>query len=133
MKTAKMLLPAIAAIILAAFATLQSGCLAVAAAGAAGGTVAYLRGDLRATVDATLPQTKEAVVAALEKDLGLIISTRDIKGNSAKYISRNNYDKELTIYVERVDEDDTLISIRVGVFGNEARSREVLDAIRARL
>jgi len=46
---------------------------------------------------------------------------------------RNAKDEKITIIVEKEGEGVTALRIRVGVFGNEALSRSILDTIKGNL
>ncbi|MEY3608356.1 MAG: hypothetical protein RLZZ447_1144, partial [Verrucomicrobiota bacterium] len=56
-----------ASLLLLALAGLGSGCVAIVAAGAGAGTVAYLRGELEATLGGNLERTNQAVGKAVQE------------------------------------------------------------------
>ena len=114
---------------------LCSGCalLVVGGAAAAGaGTVAYVRGDLQATVDGTLDRSWTATQSAM-KDLEMSVTDQQKDGLSARLIARGVGDKKVTIRLKKVTGTTTEISIRVGTWGDEAKSRQVLDGIKKHL
>ena len=107
------------------------GCL-VAAVGAGAGTVAYMRGDLEAVeakdIDAVYAATKKAV-----EQLELKVSSDTKDALSAEIVARDAQDKKITIKLKSTTEDTTEISIRVGTFGSETKSRLIHDQIKKNL
>jgi len=112
-------------------AVLLQGCV-VAAIGAGAGTVAYMKGDLEAVeakdIDTVYAATKKAVE---QLDLSVSQDTKDAL--SAKIVARDAQDKKVTINLKSTTEDTTKISIRVGTFGSETKSRLIHDQIRKNL
>jgi len=112
-----------------------SGCflVAVGAAGAAGaGTVAYVRGEL----DATLGNQYNTVVDASSRavsqlQFAMVSETRD--AFNAEIIARTAQDKKIDITVTKRADDLTNVRIRIGLFGNEEESRAILDRIKLNL
>lgn len=112
-----------------------AGCalLVVGGAAAAGaGTAAYVRGDLKANLDATLDQTLAATRAAL-KELQMPITVEEKDGLSGKLTARAVGDKKIGVRVNKVTGTLTEVAIRVGTWGDETMSREILDKIKQRL
>lgn len=109
-----------------------SGCVAVVAAGGAAGGVAYVRGELQATLDEPVTAVNEAVIEAGEA-LGLnsISAAGDKLGG--EFVFRNAQDEKVTIQTEPVTEKSTELGIRIGLFGDQARSQLILDAIKEEL
>lgn len=108
-----------------------SGCLVVAAgAGAAG--AAYVMGDLEATVNGTPQKVVEASKGVLEEK-----ELRDVHGDATgvdgSASARMASDTKIEITVKRQDEKTCKLSIRVGTFGDEKLSQDLLDRIRAKL
>jgi low affinity Fe/Cu permease len=107
------------------------GCLAVAV-GAGAGTVAYLRGDLEALeakdIDAVYVAAKKAV-----KQLDLIVSSDAKDALSAEIVVRDAQNKKIAIKLKSTTEGATQISIRVGIFGSETKSRIIYDQIKKNL
>jgi Protein of unknown function (DUF3568) len=110
----------------------QSGCLAVAAAGAAGGTVAYVKGDVEATVDAGVQQTYDATKAAME-ELKLPLLSSSVQAMQAKVEARVGSDNKATVDIKGQSEKLSKINIRVGTFGDDGLSQTILAKIRAHL
>jgi Protein of unknown function (DUF3568) len=112
-------------------AVLVQGCL-VAAVGVGAGTVAYLRGDLKA-VEAKDIDTVYAAAKTAAKQLELTV-TKDTKDEmSAVIVARDAQDKKITITLKAPTEDTTEISVRVGIFGNETKSRRIYEQIKENL
>ncbi|MHC4507549.1 MAG: DUF3568 family protein [Planctomycetota bacterium] len=119
------------AILLVSAAVLVQGCIVVAI-GAGAGTVAYLRGDLQAVEAADLDTVYAAAKKAAEQ-LELVV-TRDTKdAMSAVIITRDAEDKKITIRLRAATEETTKISVRVGTFGSETKSRRIYQKIRENL
>jgi len=105
----------------------------VAAVGiGAAGTIAYVRGDLQAVESASIDEVYEASLKAL-KELELI-PTRKVKDAlGAEIITYDAQDKKITIILKFTAEGTTKLSIRVGVFGSETKSRLIYQKIRDNL
>ena len=112
-----------------------SGCavLLVGGAVAAGaGTVVWVKGELKATVDGTLDHAWAASQAAL-KDLQMPVTGQEKDGLQGKLTARAAGDKKVTILVKKATGTTTDIGIRVGTWGDEPMSREILDKIKKHL
>ena len=108
---------------------LLTGCV-VAAAGAAAGAVAYVRGELQSSVDQTFPKTVEATRAALkELEFAKISEKKDAL--DAELIYRTALDRKVTIKLNKVSANTTKIKIRIDNFGDEAFSISILEKIKA--
>jgi hypothetical protein len=118
--------------LLGVFALAGSGCLIVAAGAAGAGTVAYVRGDLQATLDAGYEESLRATRGGLERMKYSIISDRS-DALAGEFVARTALDKKVQVRVTKESDALTKIRIRVGVFGDEEISRSLLDAIKARL
>ena len=123
-------------VLLAASPFILTGCLAAAAVGGAAaagaGTVAYIKGELKATEEATLNKTWEATVAAIDELQFLVVNK--LKDNvSAELESKTADNKTVKIQLKRVTDNLTDISIRIGTFGDESLSRYILSKIEAKL
>jgi hypothetical protein len=123
-------------VLLAACPFILTGCLAAAAVGGAAaagaGTVAYIKGELKATEEATLNKTWEATVAAIDELQFLVVNK--IKDNvSAELEAKTADNKTVKIQLKRVTDNLTDISIRIGTFGDESLSRYILSKIEAKL
>lgn len=111
---------------------LTTGCLAVAAGAGAAGAVAYVRGELTTTLEASLDHTVKATNDAVQQLQFAKIS--ESKDALQAYITvRNAADKKIKFSIERTSDKLTKLTIRVGVFGDEAQSMTILDKIKANL
>ena len=128
MRTSKAL--PLVALILASTPVL-SGCVVVAvAAGAA--TVAYVNGDLEATVEASPPRVVEASEAAL-KGMEIDVTSSEKSGIDGRVVGRSALNKKVEITVKRESDTTSKLSIRIDTFGDESLSRQIYDKIRAEL
>lgn len=109
-----------------------SGCVAVAAGAGAGAAVAYVRGDLDATVNGGFERALRAANEAVD-DLKFAKVSEKKDALQAILIVRNAADKRIEIRVEQAGETLAKVKIRVGVFGDEALSLVILERIKAKL
>jgi Protein of unknown function (DUF3568) len=126
------ILRALAALMLAAALALHSGCLAVAAGAAGAGTVAFVRGELAATLDQNFDRTEHATNRAIQ-DLKFAKISEKQDALVAVIVARTAEDKKIEIKVSSMSAAQTRVQIRVGVFGDEALSQRILEKIRANL
>ena len=110
-----------------------SGCFAFAV-GAAGGVAGavYVMGKLKDEVDHPVPVVHEAAVAAM-KDLELKVTEDKVDKLSAHVESAFSDGVNIWIDIDSVSDSRTLVTIRVGVVGDEVRSRKIYDTIRQHL
>jgi hypothetical protein len=107
------------------------GCL-VAAVGAGAGTVAYLRGDLESVETKDIDEVYTATKKAVEQ-LGLNVSSDTKDALSAEIVARDAQNKRIVIKLKSTLENTTHISIRVGTFGSETKSRLIYEQIKKNL
>jgi hypothetical protein len=113
-------------------ASLQSGCVVVAAGAAGAGAVAYIRGE----VVSNLEQNVDAVFAATDRALGKmeLVRVSDNKTSvDAQLLARTALDKRVEIRLTRVSDKLTKVQIRVGVLGDQYLSITLLEKIKAEL
>jgi hypothetical protein len=117
-------------ILLAAF---SSGCVAlfVGAAGGAAGTV-YVMGKLTEELSYDVPTVHGATLNAMKK-LELMLSEERADTLSAHMESEFADRAHVWIDLESVGESRTRITVRVGLTGDELRSRKILDRIKESL
>jgi hypothetical protein len=124
-----------AAIVISAALLAAPGCflVAVGAAGAAGaGSVAYVRGELDAHLGSPFDAVANATDNAIAQlQLAKISEARD--AFSAKILARSAEDEKIDITVVKEADSLTKVSIRIGIFGKEEKSRAILDKIKASL
>ena len=109
-----------------------SGCGVVVVGGAAAGTVAYVSGDLSATLEANLAQAVKATDIAI-KENKIIQVSRSVDDLGAAYVLRTQQDDKIEIGLAETSVNATIITIRVGILGDEPLSNNILDEIQARL
>lgn len=102
--------------------------------GAAGGTAGtvYVMGKLKEQVNVPVPKAHQATLAGL-KDLGLLI--REDRGDKLTAYVKSEFADGTTVWIdiENVSDSGSRIEIRVGLTGDEARSRKILEAIKKHL
>jgi hypothetical protein len=124
------------AVLLLALAIQISGCaeavlVGVGAAGGAGAAL-WAKGKMEEELDASFSKAHTASLAAL-KDLELPVN-KDVKeGLKAKIESQFPDGKYVSIGIRAVTESSSKITVRVGTFGDKARSEKILGAIHQHL
>ncbi|MEE9370993.1 MAG: DUF3568 family protein [Sedimentisphaerales bacterium] len=118
-------------ILFVGMAVFIQGCV-IAAVGAGAGTVAYVRGDLQTVESKSLDDVYEATEKAI-KELGLNVTKKTKDAMSATIVARDAQDKKITIKLSASTEETTKLSIRIGVFGSETKSRRIYEEIKKNL
>ncbi|MDE3042735.1 MAG: DUF3568 family protein [Nitrospirota bacterium] len=114
-------------------AVFSSGCVAlvVGAAGGAAGAV-YVMGKLSEELSYDVPAVHGAALTAM-KELGLTLSEDRADTVSARMESEFADRAHVWIDLDSMGESRTRATIRVGLTGDEVRSRKILDAIKQAL
>lgn len=111
---------------------LLNGCVVVAAGAVGAGAVAYVRGELEASLEADLDTAYAAAQRALARlEFAKIEQSRS--GVDARLVHRTALDKKVEIKLKKVTDRLTKIEIRVGIVGDQELSLTLLDKIRAEL
>ncbi|MBA3613344.1 MAG: DUF3568 family protein [Nitrospirales bacterium] len=115
--------------------SIMSGCAVVllgagAGAGVAGAT--YVMGKLEDEVNAPVPKVQQASVAAL-KSLELPVDKQRGDKLAAELESETADQKKIWVSITSLTSSRSKIVIRVGLMGDEARSRQILQASHTRL
>jgi hypothetical protein len=118
--------------VLLAVVVSTSGCVAVAAGAGAGAAVAYVRGQLEATLGSGFENSVQATNSAI-RELGLAKVSERKDALLAVIIVRNAEDKKIEIRLENSALELTKIRIRVGIFGDEPLSIAILERIKNHL
>ena len=119
-------------VLLVGMVGLVGGCMVVAVGAGAAGTVAYVRGDLEAVESKKLDAVYEATLKAVDRlELNVTKETKD--SLSAVIVARDAQDKKITIKLSATTDDTTKLSIRVGLFGSETKSRLIYQKIHENL
>lgn len=113
-------------------ALVQSGCVAVVAAGAAGGGVAWYNGKLEVDVEGSIDEVYRASQKALTQ-LEFAKISENKSAVDAQLVSRTALDKKVEITLARGTGKSTKVAIRIGVFGDEPLSMTILEKIKANL
>jgi len=119
-------------VLLVASVVSVGGCVVAAVGAGAAGTVAYLKGDMEAVESNKLDEVHAATLKAVE-ELGLKVTKVRKDALSAAVVARDAQDKKVTITLSATTEQTTKLSIRVGVFGSEAKSRLIYQKIHGHL
>ena len=115
-------------VLLVGIAILGQGCVVAAVGLGAAGTIAYIRGDLEAIESEDINAVYEASIQAAEElELRIISKTKDAL--SATIIARDAQDKKVQIILRTTAENTTKLSIRIGTFGSETKSRLIYQRI----
>lgn len=113
-------------------AMVLGGCLFAAGTAAGVGTWAYLEGKYTENVKAEPGE----VVAATERafaELKLTPLTKEGSGLGGRVTGREADDTKVNVDVESLGSGISKVTIRIGVFGDEAKSRALMEAIKKQL
>ncbi len=108
------------------------GCGVLILGGAAAGTVGYVSGDLSATLDGTFEEVIRATDQAIA-DNSITQTSRNAGRYSGVYQLRTSQGDKVALNIAYATKDLTNITIRVGVFGDEPLSYQILNEIQSRL
>ena len=117
------------------FPLMQIGCVVAAVgvgAAAGAGTVAYLKGELKALEDANIDRVWSATEGAVN-ELNFIVTNKVKDSVSAKLDALTADNKSIHITLKRKTGSLTEIIIRIGTFGDEKLSMLILEKIQKRL
>ena len=107
----------------------SSGCfpLVVGAAAGAGGVI-WAKGELQETFKRNLVNVHDATIQSL-KDLNILILSDRKDDLTAKLKAQLADGREIRISIEHLTKNSSKLSLRIGVLGDEAKSREILARI----
>lgn len=114
---------------------LLQGCLTFLAGGAAlgtAGTVVYVRGNYSAELPRSLFACDRAVKTICRR-ARLTEIKRTCNGHRSVRICRDLQDVKIKIFLKELDPELTRITLRVGAWGDEESSRELLAEIEREL
>lgn len=114
----------------------NNGCPAVfvgAAAGgaAAGGAVRYVGGELRSTEEVTLSRAWKATQLAMD-DLKFHIEEKGKDAFDAELKASGASGKKIKVALKKISDKRPEVRIRIGIFGDESLSRQILEKIKKR-
>ena len=115
-------------VLLASLSVTTGGCLAVVAAGSAGGTAAWLSGKLTQEVDASVEEVFAASKKALQS-LNLPITGQTLKDDVSQVMGRDVDGQTIWVDAHRISEKRSRIEIRVGAISDKETARKILDKI----
>jgi len=118
-------------IVIIIIAVTAQGC-AVAFVGAGAGTVAYLKGSLKAVLDSDLDNAFNASLKALEA-LEIAPTKKEKDALSAVIKAETAKEKNITIKLKAAENNLTELSIKIGAFGDRTQSQLIYDEIRKHL
>jgi hypothetical protein len=98
----------------------------------AAGTIAYVRGDLQVSEPEPIDVVYDATLKALEA-LELPVTSQSKDALVAEIITYDAQGKKIRIKLKASTDKTTQLSIRVGVFGSETKSRLIYEKIRDHL
>lgn len=116
-------------ILLLGLAFSGQGCMVAAVGLGAAGTIAYVKGDLQTEEPEPIDVVYEATLKALA-DLDLHVTSQSKDALVAEIITYDAQDKKIKIKLKTLTDNTTQLSIRVGVFGSETKSRLIYGKIR---
>jgi len=119
-------------VLLASTVLLINGCMVAAVGAGAAGTVAYVRGDLEAVESKKLDEVYEVTLKAVD-ELELNVTKKTKDAMSAVIVARDAQDKKVTIKLSATTEETTKVSVRIGLFGSETKSRLIYQKIHENL
>ncbi len=126
------IIPFFYALVLLALPFIFSACWAAVGAGAGAGTMAYIDGSVTDTLDANMNVSHKAVLKAMQ-DLKLTTTSDSMDELNAEVIARDSRDEKIKIELEKLTESATKVSIRVGLFGDQSLSVDILGQIKKNL
>lgn len=100
-------------------------------AAAGGASVAYIKGELKSTEQVSLNQAWQATQKAMD-DLGFHITSRAKDAFDAELTASGARDKKVKIILKKISDTRTEVKIRVGTFGDQSLSAQILESIRRR-
>jgi hypothetical protein len=114
---------------------MNSGCtVALLGAGAGAGVAGttYVMGKLEKEINAPVPKVQQATVAGL-KSLNLPVDKERGDKLAAELESETADNKKIWVSITSFNSTTSKIVIRVGLMGDEVRSRQILEAIQSNL
>jgi len=106
--------------------------IGAAAAAVGAGTYYYVKGDLKRNYEAPMDKTWEATVKSVE-ELKLTIESQKHDGLSGVITGKTADEKGFEINLKRLGENSTEVGIRIGTFGDRAKSEAIHDKILSKL
>ncbi len=106
-----------------------SGCAPLIVGAAVGaGSMAYAKGDLEKNLEYPVENVHSAALEGL-KDLGVFVKADALNRHSANISGEFDDGKKIQIHITALTERSSKLVIRVGILGNEPKSRMILNAV----
>ncbi|MGB9667945.1 MAG: DUF3568 family protein [Thermosulfidibacteraceae bacterium] len=109
----------------------QVGCIVVATSvGAAGGIAGYryVKEKLEITYNIPYDTVRQAIVRSLEK-LAMVITEYRYDGLEGIIKAKTKTDTPVEIHFKKIGKEATLVTIKVGIFGNKVKSLAIKEEI----
>ena len=94
--------------------------------------VGWARSEVKVALEGNVTAVNDAVEVVC-KDLKLFQITKERDLLSGKYVYRNAKDEKITLTTEAKTSEITELRIQVGLMGDSAQSRLILDKVREQL
>ncbi|RJP14538.1 MAG: DUF3568 family protein [Candidatus Abyssobacteria bacterium SURF_5] len=123
----------VALVVLVGLSVAVYGCAAAAGAAAGAGTYAWQAGKLSFTTPNAVAPTHDAVLEAFDElNITVVQDETSQLGGTIKG-SVPDTGEDVTIDLEPQADNVTKVDVRVGFFGDQAKSQKIADAIRRNL
>ena len=95
------------------------------------GTIAYIGGELKSTEEVSLNRAWKAARKAMN-DLEFNITSKGKDAFDAELSASGAGGKKIKVTLKKISDNRTEIKIRIGTFGDESLSRQILEKIKKR-
>ena len=106
--------------------------IGAAAAAVGAGAYYYVKGDLKRNYEAPMDVTWEATIKSVE-ELKLTVESQKHDGLSGVITGKTADEKGFEINLKRLGENLTEVGVRIGTFGDRAKSEAIHDKILSKL
>jgi len=106
--------------------------IGAAAAAVGAGTYYYIKGDLKRNYEASMDKTWQAAVQSVD-ELKLTTESKEHDAFSGSIKGKMADGKSFTISLKRVGENTTEVGVRIGTFGDRAKSEAIQEKILSKL
>ncbi len=106
--------------------------IGAAAAAVGAGAYYYVKGDLKRNYEAPMDETWEATIKSVE-ELKLTVESQKHDGLSGVITGKTADEKGFEINLKRLGENLTEVGVRIGTFGDRAKSEAIHDKILSKL
>ncbi|HLF19141.1 MAG TPA: DUF3568 family protein [Candidatus Omnitrophota bacterium] len=106
-----------------------SGCFALLLGAAAGavGTV-YVQGDLQKSFERNIKDVHKVVLAVM-KSMDILVKSDELNYADASVKGEYEDGEAVTVSIKALTEKTTKVTVRVGVFGDEVKSSELMNKL----